>query len=163
MRRRRNGLVLFVALPAGLGLAGVHGCGRDRAPAGAGAGDRAAAESPPVMLIGADGVEWNLVLPMLAEGRLPNIRGLMERGSYGLLETIIPTSSPIIWTTIATGKSRQQHGINGFVYHDPRRPDAPEIYTSADRTTSAIWNMVSAQDKRANVIGWWMTSTSLFN
>ena len=67
---------------------------------GCGASERPA----PVLVVGVDGFEWDVALPLLASGRMPHLAGLMQRGAYGLLETSQPTFSPILWTTIATGK-----------------------------------------------------------
>ncbi|MGH2571713.1 MAG: alkaline phosphatase family protein, partial [bacterium] len=52
---------------------------------------------------------------LMAEGRLPNIRALVERGRALRLETIQPTFSPVIWTSVATGKDRFHHGIHDVV------------------------------------------------
>jgi hypothetical protein len=110
----------------------------------------------PVLLIGMDGIEWNVVIPMLREGRLPAIASLMERGTYGLLHTLKPTLSPPIWTTIATGKMPQEHGILDFAtISAPGQP--PKLLTNRDRRTKAIWNIATDYDKRVAVIGWWMT------
>ena len=88
-------------------------------------------KGPPILLIGIDGFEWNVVLAMMRNGNLPVLKALMERGAYGILETRQPTSSPILWTTIATGKLPQKHGIKGFVHKEIKgtRP----LYTNADR------------------------------
>lgn len=103
------------------------------------------------VVIAADGLEWNVVLPLLEEGQLPNLAAMMEGGSYGLLETLEPTSSPVIWTTIATGKPPEEHGIVGFL-----KPDHT-LYQSSDRRTKAIWNILGDYGRRTCVVGWWMT------
>lgn len=120
---------------------------------GCGAGERPA----PVLVVGVDGFEWDVALPLLAEGRMPHLAGLMERGAYGLLETSQPTFSPILWTTIATGKQAREHGIGGFV--KPRRePDEPQtLFSNADRRTKAVWNIASDAGREVAVVGWWMT------
>ncbi|MDP7474470.1 MAG: alkaline phosphatase family protein, partial [Candidatus Marinimicrobia bacterium] len=45
----------------------------------------------PIVVFGVDGLEWNVMLPMLRAGRLPNFAKLMERGYYGKLATFVPT------------------------------------------------------------------------
>ncbi len=109
----------------------------------------------PILLVGLDGLEWNVVLSLIEKGEMPTLEGLMERGSYGLLETSKPTWSPVIWTTIATGKDRQDHGIRGFT--KPASAGTQELYTSSDRKTKALWNILSDYRKRVATIGWWMT------
>ena len=112
-------------------------------------------EQPPVLLIGVDGLEWDVLLPMLRRGELPRIAELMERGVFGKLETLQPTLSPVIWTTIATGKSPAQHGIRNFAHvgADGR----PILFTNRDRRTKALWNIANDYGKRVAVVGWWMT------
>ncbi len=68
-----------------------------------------------VMMIPLDGGTWSVFDPMLRAGRLPNIQALIESGVHADLETDIPTYSPIIWTSVATGKFPTRHGIHGFI------------------------------------------------
>ncbi|MFO1012051.1 MAG: alkaline phosphatase family protein [Planctomycetota bacterium] len=104
-----------------------------------------------VLVVGADGLEWNVLRPLLAQGQCPNLRALMERGSYGHLGTMTPTLSPILWTTIATGRMPQEHGIQGFTDADTQQ------YTSASRRVRAVWNVTTLYDVPTNVFGWWIT------
>ena len=68
-----------------------------------------------VILIGIDSATWHLMLPLVQAGKMPNIGYLIETGVSGPLRTFKPTLSPLIWTTIITGKSPQKHGIRSFV------------------------------------------------
>jgi hypothetical protein len=104
-----------------------------------------------VLVVGADGLEWSVLRPLLAAGRCPNLRALMERGSFGRLATMTPTLSPILWTTIATGKVPEQHGIQGFTDAALRQ------YTSSDRRVAALWNIADRHGLASNVLGWWIT------
>ncbi len=38
-----------------------------------------------MLVIGVDGLEWSVLRPLIAAGRCPNLRGLMERGAFGRL------------------------------------------------------------------------------
>lgn len=67
-----------------------------------------------VTLIGVDGASWNLIDPMLASGELPNIAALIARGATANLETVEPVTSPVVWTSIATGRSPAAHGVTDF-------------------------------------------------
>ncbi len=105
----------------------------------------------PVLLIGIDGLEWSVLHPLLRAGKSPHLAALMQRGSFGKLATFQPTHSPVIWTSVATGKSRKQHGIFGFV--DGERG----VYTSARRRGRALWNIADRYGLKSNVFGWWVT------
>jgi hypothetical protein len=104
-----------------------------------------------VLLVGIDGVEWSVARPLIQEGRLPHLRALMERGSFGRLATMTPTLSPILWTTIATGRKPEEHGILGFTDADLRQ------YTSAQRRGRAVWNIADEHELPSEVFGWWIT------
>lgn len=110
----------------------------------------------PVVLIGVDGFEWSLILPLLHEGRLPTLARLMDGGTYGKLDTLNPAESPVIWTTVATGKDPTKHGIEGF--SRPRtKGQRRGLYTSRDRRTKALWNILSDMGRSVHTIGWWVT------
>jgi hypothetical protein len=113
--------------------------------------ERTAEPLAPVLLVGVDGLEWNVLRPLLADGRCPNLRALMERGTFGRLGTMVPTLSPILWTTIATGKMPQYHGIKGFLDQENR------TYTSSRRTCRALWNIADRYGLSSQVVGWWTT------
>jgi predicted AlkP superfamily phosphohydrolase/phosphomutase len=132
-------LALFVAGPA---------CRNTPAAEATGAFQRA-----PILLVGVDGFEWNIALRLLHQGRLPALAGLMRRGSFGLLETIPGRVSPALWTSVATGKVVEKHGIADFL----KRQQPPVFFTSRDRKTKAFWNIVSDRGVTVDVVGWFLT------
>jgi len=148
--RLRHAVALGLLGLSMLGLGFAAGCG----DAGSG---WSGSETPPgkpvgkVLVIGVDGLEWKVLRPLLAAGKCPNLRGLMERGAFGQLATIDPTLSPIIWTTIATGRMPKAHGIHDFL--DENRKE----YTSSRRGVPAVWNIADRYGMSSNVIGWWIT------
>ncbi|HKW15819.1 MAG TPA: alkaline phosphatase family protein [Candidatus Krumholzibacteria bacterium] len=115
------------------------------------------AQCSPIILYGCDGMEWSILLPLIQQGRMPVMASLMQRGSYGYLETIEPTFSPVIWTTMATGKMPKDHGIEGFVYRVGPGEDGQRFYTSGHRATKAFWNILSDYSRTVDCLGWWMT------
>jgi hypothetical protein len=68
-----------------------------------------------VFIFGFDGATWDVLDPMFATGRLPNLAALAARGRTFALETFQPTFSPVIWTSVATGQDRFHHGIHDVV------------------------------------------------
>ncbi len=74
-------------------------------------------EPPPLVLLLIDGADLDdMILPMVEAGELPTFRRLMKTGTWGSLASSVPTLSPILWTTIATGKPAREHGIRDFTY-----------------------------------------------
>lgn len=110
-----------------------------------------------VLVLAIDGFEWSVIRPLLDAGEMPHVAELMRRGTYGVLSTLEPTKSPVLWTSIATGKAPDQHGIVDFL----KEPDAPggrrALYTSRDRRVKAFWNILSERGISCDVIGWWLT------
>jgi hypothetical protein len=74
-----------------------------------------------VLLVGLDGASWNVMEPMLAAGELPNLARLIARGVHADLDTVEPVISPTVWTSIATGRSPEAHGITDFFASGLRR------------------------------------------
>ena len=85
---------------------------------------------------------------------MPNLEHLVERGVMGNLSTLYPELSPMLWTSIATGKRPFNHGIHGFTEPDPDGQGVRPV-TNLSRTTKALWNILSQNDIKCNVIGWW--------
>lgn len=106
-----------------------------------------------VLLIGWDAADWRMIRPMLDRGELPALASLIQRGVWGNLATIRPMLSPMLWTSIATGKRADKHGVLGFT--EPK-PDATGVrpVTSTTRTCKALWNIASQNGLRSCVINW---------
>jgi hypothetical protein len=67
-----------------------------------------------VVLFGIDGGGWPLIDAGLAAGELPGFASLVARGATAELETVEPVASPTVWTSIATGRSPDAHGVTDF-------------------------------------------------
>jgi len=116
-----------------------------------GCGPTARPEAP-VLMICVDGMEMSVVKPMLARGDLPNFAALIDRGVYGYLGTLVPAESPVVWTTVATGKSPESHGITGFTDSRTKGP-----FTSNARRGKAFWNITTDYGLACDLVGYWVT------
>ena len=141
-------------LAAGV-FATIGSCGSDAGTALV-SGPPHADQEAPVLVIGMDGLEWDLLLPLLDSGDLPNMAKMMGRGAFGFLDTLHPTWSPRIWTSVATGKEPEEHGVLDFVHYSEDRTPL-SLYTSEDRKVKAWWNILSEYGIQNDTIGWWMT------
>ena len=122
------------------------------------AGEKTAPEKgAPMFVFALDGLEWSVMAPLVEKGKLPVIESLMKRGVYGYLWTLQPTYSPVIWTSIATGKTPSKHGIQHFVFDGPRGGKDQQYYSSGHRKTKAFWNIFSDYDRTVHTVGWWVT------
>ena len=67
-----------------------------------------------VFVVGVDGGSWNVIDPMIRAGELPQLAALIERGASAEFATVEPVTSPVVWTSIATGRSPESHGVTNF-------------------------------------------------
>lgn len=67
-----------------------------------------------VFVMGVDGGSWNVIDAMAAAGELPHLSALMARGATARLATVEPVNSPVVWTSIATGRSPEATGVTDF-------------------------------------------------
>ena len=109
---------------------------------------------PKVLLIGWDAADWRVIDPLLAQGKLPHLARFLSQGVRGNIATLHPPLSPMLWTSIATGKRAYKHGIHGFTEPTPDGRGVRPI-TNLSRTTKAVWNILHQAGKTSNVVGWW--------
>ncbi len=106
-----------------------------------------------LLLIGWDAADWQMIHPLLDTGRMPHLKALLEGGVMGNLLTLQPVLSPILWTSIGTGKRAYHHGITGFVEPTPDGM-ALQPARSTTRRCKALWNILSQTGKRCHMVGW---------
>ena len=107
-----------------------------------------------VLLIGWDAADWKIINPLMDAGKMPNLQKLVNQGVMGNLSTLYPVLSPMLWTSIATGKRAHKHGIHGFSEPDPQSGGVRAI-TNLGRKVKAIWNILNQHGLKSNVVGWW--------
>jgi len=110
---------------------------------------------PELWVIGLDGADWDQLDPMIARGELPNIAALRDGGASGILLSDKPMISPILWTSIATGKTPDQHGVTWFMTDAPDGAKVP--ISSEERKVRAFWNIASEAGMTCGITGWWAT------
>ncbi len=84
---------------------------------------------------------------------MPNLQRLVETGVIGNLTSLAPMLSPILWTSIATGKRAAAHGVTGFIEPLPDRTGVRPTGTRT-RRSKALWNIASQNSLRSIVCGW---------
>jgi Flp pilus assembly protein TadD/arylsulfatase A-like enzyme len=110
----------------------------------------------PVLFVGLDGADWELLDVYVKDGKMPNLAALAREGRTGVLETIQPPLSPLVWTTMMTGVSPLEHGILDFTRLNPET-GAEEPITRSERRVPAVWNLAALKGKSVAVFGMWAT------
>lgn len=121
------------------------GCAEDDAPSLPPSGQR-------LLVVGWDGATWRLLDPLLAQGRLPNLARLIERGFHAELEsTAVPISSAA-WVAAVTGKLPGKSGVYTFFEPVPGTYEV-ELVSSKSVRATPIWRTLTRHDLRSIVFG----------
>lgn len=120
-------------------------------------GGAVAAPAPtanPFIVIGVDGMEGSVVDELQARGQMPNFKAFRSRGLSSPLKTDYGANSPVVWTTVATGRDKEDHGIVNF---DVATETGTAPVSSTMRKVPAIWNIVSRPEfgRKVMMLGWW--------
>jgi predicted AlkP superfamily phosphohydrolase/phosphomutase len=71
-----------------------------------------------MVILGFDGMDPDLVRMWVDEGKLPNIKRLMDAGGLYPLSTTHSAESPTAWASFATGVNPGKHNIYDFLVRD---------------------------------------------
>ena len=83
-----------------------------------------------VIFAGIDGATWDIINPMIAEGKLPNLAAMVESGCTGPLTSTVPPNSSLAWTSFMTGVHPGKHGI--FFFREQRHGSYQRPVVSMD-------------------------------
>ena len=70
-----------------------------------------------ILILGIDGMDPRFTKYMLDKGEMPNLKKLVDNGAQRedlVLQGMMPTITPPMWTTLATGAYPGTHGITCF-------------------------------------------------
>lgn len=111
-------------------------------------------DSKKLLLVGWDAADWKVIHGLMDAGHMPTTRRLVETGVMGNMATLSPALSPMLWTSIATGKRPFKHGIYGFT--EPTADGKTvQPMTNVSRKCKAVWNILNQNDMQSIVVGWW--------
>ncbi len=107
-----------------------------------------------LLIIGWDAADWIIIDRLFAEGKMPHLRRLVDSGVRADLSSLDPKLSPLLWSSIATGKTADKHGILNFVEPNPTG-DGLRISASTTRRTKALWNIITQSQMKVNAVSWY--------
>ena len=136
-----------------------------------------------VRVLGIDGLERRMAEHLVARGEMPALARLLAAGARARLRAEPERVPAIVWTTIATGRGPEAHGIRSA---DSRRVTGLRTPVSLDaerspfisalgaatdflrltrpqppsavlRSVKTFWNVASEKGLRVGVVNWWAT------
>lgn len=140
-----------------------------------------------VILVAVDGLSPEVTVELARAGKMPNIARMMRNGVFGRLRTLPVPFSPLVWNSIYTGATPQDHGVMAFTYNGfagglpflslwldgwsnsdwmhrsvglLKRAGLAKTLPPAlsrQRLQPALWNIVNQNGSEAIVVGGWTT------
>src|SRR2546422_4322478 len=99
-----------------------------------------------VVLFELNEVNWRVVEPLLAAGRLPNLKRMIDRGAWGTTICSDRRLDPCVaWPTLHTGTSQEVHGV-AFLGQHPGTFGAKQVWDlvlDADRSIGVFGSLLS--------------------
>ncbi len=106
-------------------------------------------DEPRVAFFGIDGVPYSLI----ADNRekFPNLSRLIDEGSAGAIDSIVPPESSACWPALTSGKNPGETGVYGF---QDRENGSYETYVPMRRDvqTRRVWDRVQEAGRDATVM-----------
>jgi len=138
-----------------------------------------APSKPRILLLGWDGATWDVMDPLLRDGKMPTLKRLLDGGTRGTIiaetEAIQPFANsasagartPALWESIATGKRPLHHGIwdfecnlfSGVEQAIPFRVAGKRLGVTVPTTgdmgrAERLWYMLDRGGISSAVVGW---------
>ncbi|MCA9753251.1 MAG: alkaline phosphatase family protein [Gemmatimonadetes bacterium] len=99
-----------------------------------------------VLMVAMPGLSWKVVEDLADRGEMPNLVRLRREGAWGDVRSLRPSMATAVWTSIASGKMPDEHGILGF------------NETAEDVQVSRIWDILGDRGWSVGLFGWPVTA-----
>lgn len=113
-------------------------------------------QKPRLLVVGLDGATFDLLIPMVQQGWLPNLQSVLDRGAHGVLRSTVPPLTAPAWTSFQTGLSPGRHGVFSF----QRRLDSSlerEFVNSTAIHGARLWHWLAQHGLTTGVVNLPMT------
>lgn len=104
-----------------------------------------------VIVLGLDGATWEILDPLLEDGKLPEIQAIIDDGQSGTLNSTFPPITAPAWLSMATGQNPGKTGV--FYFLNRNDPDSFEFESlgSDSFQGQSFWDILSAQGHSTGV------------
>jgi len=105
-----------------------------------------------LIVLGLDGGTFKIINPLIKQNKLPNLKKLLNKSSYGILKGIIPPITPTSWETAVTGVNPGKHNIFDFFNYESNY--SISVLSSKDRKAMAVWDYMAKTGKRSIIFNY---------
>lgn len=103
-----------------------------------------------IYILGLDGATWDLLIPLIEKGWMPNLKKVIQEGLFGVLESTTPPVSAPAWVSFFTGVNPGKHGIYDFFYVKEGGEKIPVDSTHV--SAPAIWEILSENKIKSGIV-----------
>jgi predicted AlkP superfamily phosphohydrolase/phosphomutase len=111
-------------------------------------------EGRKAIVLGLDGATFDVLLPRVERGQMPNLAGLLHDGAWGTLRSTTPPFSAQAWVSMATGKNQARHGVVDFWQRSPGLdPGERRHFVTAEQVHGeTLWQIAGRHGLRVGVV-----------
>lgn len=106
---------------------------------------RGLGEPARVLVVAVPGLSWTVAEDLIERGRMPHLAELRRSGSWGDLQGMRPSIPEVVWTSVATGRPPDEHGVTGY------------SATVADLHVHRFWDILQERGWSVGLFGWPVT------
>ncbi|MCP4216962.1 MAG: hypothetical protein GY765_20095 [bacterium] len=104
-----------------------------------------------LMVLGIDGVPFELLQTLTQSGVMPNVKRLMNKHGLTKTQVPLPEISSVSWTSFMTGKNPGAHGIYGFMEIDHKNysysfPSFPSL------PVKTVWETIGEKKNKSVIL-----------
>jgi predicted AlkP superfamily phosphohydrolase/phosphomutase len=70
---------------------------------------------PRVVVVGVNGMELDVIRPLILKGQMPNLAHIIKNGAYGKFRTVSGPNCPKVYSTMFTSTKPEENGVTGFI------------------------------------------------
>lgn len=103
------------------------------------------------LILGLDSLPPGLTRQLAGDGTMPFLGELLQKGSFGRLNSVVPANTGAGWNSAWTGLQPSEHGYFGFHHYD-MADDTTHISTSERLQQTTLWEMFNRHGLQTVVI-----------
>ncbi|MGC1122303.1 MAG: alkaline phosphatase family protein [Candidatus Methanofastidiosia archaeon] len=106
-----------------------------------------------IVVVGFDGATWDIISPLISQGALPTFKALMDRSSWGIMESTMPPMTIPAWISMFSGLTPEQLCLFDFnkVTIGEKTVEC-RLVNSGDCRGKFLWDLLSQRKMKSLVL-----------